>query len=87
MYNVVRLIICCIFLVCSIIAIKKSKVIRKHILYIVSISLSVLLTVVLTFLPFENLLITFDSPEAAYEYINLGKSNIELIVKFLIHLV
>ena len=35
MYNVIRLIIGCIFLVCSITAIKKSKVIRKHILYIV----------------------------------------------------
>lgn len=81
MYNVIRLIIGCIFLVCSITAIKKSKVIRKHILYIVFTSLSVLLIVVLTFLPFENLFITLDSPKAAYEYFNLGKSNIELIVE------
>lgn len=81
MYNIIRLIIGCIFFVCSITAIKKSKVIRKHILYIVFTSLSVLLIVVLTFLPFENLFITFDSPKAAYEYFNLGKSNIELIVE------
>lgn len=81
MYNAIRLIIGCIFLVCSITAIKKSKVIRKHILNIVFASLSVLLIVVLEFLPFENLFVTFDSPKAAYEYFNLGKSNIELIVK------
>lgn len=81
MYTIIRLIIGCIFLVCSIIAIKKSKVIRKYILYITFTSLSVLLIVVLTFLPFENLFITFDSPKAAYEYFNLGKSNIGLIVE------
>lgn len=81
MYNVIRLIIGCVFLVCSFTAIKKSKVMHKHILYIVFTSLSVLLIVVLTFLPFENLFITFDSPKAAYEYFNLGKSNIELIVE------
>lgn len=81
MYNAIRLIIGCIFLVCSITAIKKSKVIRKHILNIVFAGLSVLLIVVLEFLPFENLFVTFDSPKAAYEYFNLGKSNIELIVK------
>ena len=73
MYNIIRLIIGCIFLVCSIIAIKNFKSIRKHILYIVFTGLSVLLIVVLTFLPFENLFITFDSPKAAYEYFNLGK--------------
>ena len=81
MYNIIRLIIGCIFLVCSIIAIKNFKSIRKYILYIVFTGLSVLLIVVLTFLPFENLFITFDSPKATYEYFNLGKSNIELIVE------
>lgn len=81
MYNIIRLIIGCIFLVCSITAIKNSKVIRKHILYIVFTSLSVILIVVLAFLPLENLFVTFDSPKAAYEYFNLGKSNIELIVE------
>ena len=81
MYSVIRLIISCIFLVCSITIIKKSKAIRKHILYIVFAILSMWLVVVLMLLPFENLFITFDSPEAAYEYFNLGKSNIELIVE------
>lgn len=39
-----------------------------------------LLIVMLTFLPFENLFVTFYSPKAAYEYFYLVKSNIELIV-------
>ncbi len=81
MYSIIRLIIGCIFLVCSITAIKNSKVIRKHILYIVFTSFSMILIVVLAFLPFENLFVTFDSPKEAYEYFNLGKSNIALIVE------
>ena len=81
MYNVIRLIIGCIFLVCSITTISKSKANRKHMLYIVFTGLSVLLIVVLIFLPFENLFMTFDSPKAAYEYCNSGKSNIALIVE------
>lgn len=81
MYNVIRLIIGCIFLVCSIITIKKSKAIRKHTLYIVFVSLSVILVVVLAFFPFENLFVTFDSPKSAYEYFSSRKSNIELIVE------
>lgn len=80
MYSIIRLIIGFIFLVCSITGIKKSKANRKHILYVVFTSLSVLLIVMLAFLPFENLFVTFDSPKAAYEYCNFGKTNIELIV-------
>ena len=81
MYNIIRLIIGCIFLVCSITVIKNSKVIRKQLLYIVFTILSVILIVVTAFLPFENLFVTFDSPKAAYEYYILGKSNIELVVE------
>ena len=50
-------------------------------LYIVSTVLSMVLAIVLMFVPFENLFVTFDSPKAAYEYYILGKSNIELIVE------
>ena len=37
--------------------------------------------VIFAFLPVENLFITFDSPEAAYEYYNWGGSNVELIIE------
>ena len=81
MYNIIRLVICSVFLACSITVIKKSKSTRKHILYTAFTSLSVILFVVLMFLPFENLFVTFDYPKEAYEYYNLGESNIELIVE------
>ena len=81
MYNVIRLIIGCIFLLCSIIVMKNFKAISKRVLYIASSGLSVLLIVVLMFLPFENLFLTFGSPKDAYEYSNSRQSNIELIVE------
>ncbi len=81
MYIIIRLIIGCVFFICSIIAINKSKVIRKRVLCIIFTSLSMLLIIVLVYLPFENFFVTFDSPEAAYDYFDFGKSNIELIVE------
>jgi hypothetical protein len=81
MYNIIRIIIGCIFLVCSIAVIKKSKTIRKRIFYAIFSGISIVLITVLTFLPFENLFITFNSPKSAYEYYNFGKSNIELVVE------
>lgn len=81
MYIIIRLIIGFIFFVCSIAVIKTSKTARKHILYAVFAGLSVILVTVLAFLPIENSFVTFDSPKAAYEYFNSGKSNIELVVK------
>ena len=81
MFNIIRFIIGCVFLGFSITIIKKSKVICKSILYVVFTSISVALIVVLAFLPFENLFVNFNSPKAAYEYYNFGKSNIELVVE------
>lgn len=81
MYSVLRLIIGCVFLGCSIVIIKRSKVVRKRILYIVATGISVVLITVLAFLPFENLFLTFGSYKTAYQYYNFGKSNIELVVE------
>ena len=81
MFSIIRLIIGFVFIGCSIIVIKKSKIINKRILYVVCISISVALITALAFLPFENSFVTFNSPKAAYEYYNFGKSNIELVVE------
>lgn len=81
MYNIIRLLVGCIFLACSTIFIKKSKAIRKHTLFVVFTCLSAMLFVVLIFLPVENLFVSFNTPKEAYEYYNLGTSNIELIVE------
>ena len=80
MYSVVRIIIGFVFLGLSIIVIK-IKTIRKRILNIVFTSMLIVLIAVLSFLPFENLFVTFDSAKAAYDYYNWGKSNIELVVE------
>ena len=81
MYGIIRFVFGCIFLVCSITAIKKSNAVRKNTLYIVFAGLSVMLVVVSAFLPFENLFVTFRSPQAAYEYYTLGKSHIQLVIE------
>ena len=80
MFSVVRFLIGCGFLGVLIIVIKRSKVVRKRILYVVSAGLTVVLVAALAFLPFENLFVNFDSPEAAYKYCTLGKTNIALVV-------
>lgn len=59
MYMSIRLIIAGVFLLCALIAIKKSGVCSKRILYIVFSLLSVLLLVVSAFLPVENLFVSF----------------------------
>ena len=81
MFNIIRFIIGCVFLGCSITVIKKFKVVHKRILCVVFTSISVALVTVLAFLPFENLFMNFNSPKEAYEYYCFGKSNIELVVE------
>lgn len=81
MYIVIRLMIGCVFLVCSTIAVKRSPIARKRMRYMAFTGLSVLLVVLLHFLPFENFFVTFDSPKAAYAYSHWGKSHIALIVE------
>ena len=79
MFIILRLIIGIIFLLFMVIIIKiKFKYKFKG--YIFSVILSVILVTAIAFLPFENLFITFDSPESVYNYVNFGKSNIELVV-------
>ena len=81
MFGIFRIIIGFAFLIFSAIIIKKSASGHKRKLYMIFAFVSLLLTVVLMFLPFENLFITFDSPQSAYNYCNAGKSDIRLVVK------
>ncbi len=80
MFVIIRSIIGCVFLICSILVIKTTAT-RKRTLYIIFTVLSVVLTVILSFFPLENLFITFNSSEAAYKYYSFGESNIELVVE------
>lgn len=81
MYIIIRLLIVCVFFAFSVIGVKKSKVIHKNGLYIIFIALSLILITILSLIPFENLFITFDSPESAYDYYSIGESNVELVVE------
>lgn len=80
MFGLIRLLIGCVFFYCTILVIKRFKIVkRKH--YIACIVISIALITTLAFLPFENLFITFKSPESVYKYVNYGKSNVKLIVE------
>lgn len=81
MYAIVRIIIGGIFFLLGYSLIKKSKSNKKRALRLVLCIVTTLLITVLSLLPFENLFITFDSPEEAIEYYNFRKSNIKLIVE------
>jgi len=81
MFSIIRLVIGGAFYGCSIVGINKLKVGSKRVLYIVFALITVALIGLLAFLPFENLFITFDSPEKSYEYYNLGKSDVSLVVE------
>ena len=77
MYNIVRIIIgCSIFAILK----KLTKKCKQSIKNKISIGISILLYVVIVFIPFENLFITFDSPVKAYDYYDFGKSNVVLLV-------
>ena len=58
---------------------KKSTNKRFH--HVSVIIISVILIVVLSFLPFENFFITFDSAEESFRYYTLGESDIQLIIE------
>ena len=80
MYSIIRLLIGGIFLLCAIIVIKKSNAVKKKMLVILSAIGAVVLTTALAFVPFENLFVTFHSPEAAYGYFT-GETNIKIVVE------
>ena len=80
MFSIVRIIIACVFLVCSIIVINKKAKNKRRLCGSFTVA-SVCLLVALSFLPLENLFITFDTPEKAFEYYNWGESDIELVVE------
>ena len=81
MFSIIRIIIGLISLVSFIVVIRKHKVTYKRMLYVISTVAALLLTTILSFLPFENLFITFGSPEEAYEYYSFRNSDIEKVIE------
>lgn len=79
MYAIIRILIGCIFLGCSFVIVRRSGAVHKRVLYIVFAVISLTLAMALMFLPFENIYLTFDSPDKAYEYYHF-ESDIKLVV-------
>lgn len=80
MFAIVRCIIAAVVLGVLCLIIQKSGSLYKKKLYIGSVALSLGLGILLAFLPFENLFITFSSPEAVHDYVDLGASDVTLVV-------
>lgn len=81
MFGFIRLAIGCILFCCIIWVLKKHKITFNYKRYIAFVIMIIAFIVILQFVPFENLFITFKSPRAAYEYVNGGKSEIKLVVE------
>jgi len=58
---------------------KKSKTMHKRKQYIFSVLIAVFLVTILSFIPFENLFITFNSPEDAFKYVSSEK--VKLVIQ------
>ncbi len=79
MYAVVRIFLGIAIYIGLIFILSKLKPAKKQHMAL-SMVLLVVIIMVLYFIPFENLFVTFSSPEAAYKYAKYGESNIALIV-------
>ena len=80
MFGVVRITLGGIFFALLSVLIIKIKLPHKKQLIIASLVIAFVMIITLSFVPFENAFITFNSPEASYKYTKLGKSNIELVL-------
>ena len=81
MFGRVRVIIGLIFFFSIIVLVSKIKVSSRRIYYVASALISIIMVTILAFIPFENLFISFNSPESVYNYVNFGPSSIKLVVK------
>lgn len=80
MFIISRLIIVGLCLGFSVLAISRSSILRKRLCYVIASGTALILMIVLSFLPFENLFFTFDSPAEAYKYYNPRGSDVELVI-------
>lgn len=78
LFVMIRLAFCIIAFIIGFLLIKKSRVIHKRRWSIIAFVVVVILTTISALIPIENALITFSSPESAYNYNNFG--NVKLIV-------
>lgn len=75
MYGLIRFIIAALILFAAVIIIKKLKPKKDRELTACAVIFSILVATVTSFFPFENAFITFSSPESAYRYTEITKSD------------
>lgn len=80
MYALIRLALVVIASILLVTKLKKSKFKSKKRATIIGLCSTLILWSTLEFIPFENLFVTFDSPEASYRYMYFSASNDPLIV-------
>ena len=81
MYDVLRLLIGVIIFLLSIFIIRRIDFKKKTLLTRVALLLAIVICLLLNFVPFENVFVTFDSPEDAYGYYKGWLQEIELLVE------
>lgn len=81
MFSTIRTIICVILFIIALPIFKKYKVFNERKKSIVwTLTLMIAVPTIIGFVPFENIFVTFDSPENVYTYIN-GKEDIKLTIE------
>ena len=78
LFNVIRIVIWLVISVFTVTIIRKSKIVRKKFIAILTIFLCMLLVSVSAMFPVENLFINFKSPERVFHYAESG--NIDEII-------
>ena len=81
MFSLIRLFIGLFIFSCLVAFVRKISVEKKQLLYIVSLVVSLVISVGLFLFPFENLFITFESPETVYDYVYFGENHIDCVVE------
>ena len=79
MYGLIRLCIGCIVFGCIKLKFKELIKTRRHKIYILVIA--AIFSIIFMFIPFENLFITFSSPEKVFNYCYTKKTKVKLVVE------
>ena len=80
MYSLIRTCIGGIIFCCIVLRIKKSNKTHKNKIFFLAIIISTTFITILAFIPFENIFITFASPEKAFHYYQGNKTKVKLVV-------
>ena len=79
MFGFVRLILGCVVLA-SVFGMIHKNPLRRISQYFIAVIFVFALVFVSVFLPVENLILTFETPESAYQYVSFGPADVKLVV-------